>query len=188
MMATEPNEPTLSAPTPVVGAPPVPRWVLAVSAVVCVVVGALILGPRPDGVAGALDVSALPWVNAGINTVTTALLIAGFVAIRLRRVALHRALMTSALGFSALFLVSYVVYHWFSAGPTRYEGPGRALYLVMLGTHVVLAAVILPAALTTWLRGFGGQIAAHRRIAPATLGAWLYVSITGVLITWMAHG
>lgn len=168
--------------------PGVPRWVGAVSALVCVVVAALILGPRPEGVAGAIDVSALPWVNAGINALTTVLLVAGFVAIRLRRIALHRALMTSALACSALFLVSYVVYHWFSVGPTRYEGPGRALYLVMLLTHVVLAAAILPAALTTWLRGFSGQVAPHKRIAPATLAVWLYVSITGVLITWMAHG
>jgi uncharacterized membrane protein YozB (DUF420 family) len=48
--------------------------------------------------------------------------------------------------------------------------------------------VILPAALTTWLRGYAGQVTAHRRIAPATLGVWLYVSVTGVLITLMAHG
>jgi putative membrane protein len=113
---------------------------MGVSAAVCAVVAGLILGPRPDGVAGALDVSALPWVNAGINTVTAALLVAGFVAIKRRRILLHRALMTSALACSALFLGSYVVYHWFSAGPTRYDGPGRVAYLVLLVTHVVLAA------------------------------------------------
>lgn len=174
-------------PTSAVPAAPVPRWVVAVSAAVCLVVAGLILGPRPEGVAGAVDVSALPWVNAGINSVTTGLLVAGFVAIRRRRVALHRALMTSALACSALFLLSYVVYHWFSAGPTRYEGPARGLYLVVLATHVVLAASILPAALTTWVRGFTGQIGAHRRIAPLTLAVWLYVSVSGVLITVMAH-
>ncbi|MEZ4234641.1 MAG: DUF420 domain-containing protein [Myxococcota bacterium] len=165
-----------------------PRWVVAVSVVICAVVALLVLGPRPEGVAGAIDVSALPWVNAGINATTTLLLLAGFAAIKARRVAVHRALMTSALGCSALFLISYVVYHWFSAGPTRYEGAFRVPYLIMLATHVVLAAVILPAALTTWLRGFSGQIGPHRRIAPATLALWLYVSITGVLITVMAHG
>lgn len=158
------------------------------SATICLVVAFLILGPRPEGVAGALDVGLLPWVNAALNAITTVLLVTGFAAIRARRIALHRALMTSALACSALFLCSYVVYHWFSAGPTVYEGPLRGLYLVILITHVVLASLILPAALTTWFRGYTGRIAQHRRIAPTTLAVWLYVAITGVVITLMAHG
>lgn len=161
---------------------------MVLSGAICLVIALLILGPRPEGVAGAVDVRLLPWVNASLNAVTTVLLIAGYLAIRTRRIALHRALMTSALGCSALFLCSYVVYHWFSAGPTPYVGPLRGLYLVVLVTHVVLAATILPAALTTWYRGYSGRIAQHRRIAPTTLGVWLYVSITGVVITLMAHG
>jgi putative membrane protein len=165
-----------------------PRWIVVLSTVICLVVAFLILGPRPDGVAGAIDVGMLPWVNASLNAITTVLLLAGYVAVRARRIPLHRALMSTALGCSALFLCSYVVYHWFSAGPTRYEGSLRGLYLVILLTHVVLASIILPAALTTWYRGFTGRIVQHRRIAPITLGIWLYVSITGVVITWMAHG
>ena len=165
-----------------------PRWIVVLSGAICLVVAFLILGPRPEGVAGAVDVSMLPWVTATLNAITTVLLLSGYAAIRSRRVPLHRTFMTSALGCSALFLCSYVIYHWFSAGPTRYEGPLRAVYLVVLLTHVVLAAVILPAALTTWFRGFTGRIAQHRRIAPATLAVWLYVSISGVIITVMAHG
>ncbi|MEQ1504448.1 MAG: DUF420 domain-containing protein [Myxococcota bacterium] len=171
--------------TEVAGAP---SWVMVVSGVVCAVVALLILGPRPAGVAGAIEVGFLPWLNAGINAITTGVLVAGFIAIKQRKIALHRALMTTALGCSALFLISYVVYHWFSLGPTHYDGPGRLVYLVILLTHVVLAALILPAALTTWLRGYSGQIEAHRRIAPRTLAVWLYVTITGVVITVMAHG
>jgi putative membrane protein len=164
-----------------------PRWVAALSGAVFVVVAYLLLGPRPEGVAGAVDVSVLPWVNAGLNATTAALLVAGWLAIRARRVELHRALMTTALGASAVFLVSYVVYHWFSAGPTRYEGPFRGLYLVVLLSHVVLATVILPAALTTWYRGWTGRVSAHRRVAPTTLALWLYVAVTGVAITVLAH-
>jgi putative membrane protein len=162
--------------------------VYAVSIAVSVVVAILILAPRPEGFAGAIDVSALPWVNAAINTLTAGILVAGFAAIRAGRIALHRRLMTTALGTSSAFLASYVVYHTFSPGPAHYEGPWRGLYLFVLLTHVVLAALILPAALTTWLRGWTGRVADHRRIAPATLAVWLYVSVTGVLVTWMAHG
>ncbi|MEQ1570581.1 MAG: DUF420 domain-containing protein [Myxococcota bacterium] len=168
-------------------AEPPPRWVFALSGVVFVVVAFLLVGPRPEGVAGAVDVSVLPWVNASINALTAGMLVAAFVAIKTGHVAVHRALMTTCLGASALFLVSYVVYHWFSAGPTRYEGPFRAGYLVMLATHVVLATVILPAALTTWYRGYTGRLIAHRKSGPWTLALWLYVAVTGVAITVLAH-
>jgi putative membrane protein len=155
---------------------------------VCAVVAVLILAPRPAGLASAVDVSALPWVNATINALTACVLVAGFVAVRAKRIELHRRLMTTALGTSSAFLLSYVVYHTFKPGPAHYEGAFRGLYLFVLITHVVLAAVILPAALTTWVRGFTGRVADHRRIAPATLAVWLYVSVTGVIVTWMAHG
>ena len=165
----------------------VQRGIYAISAVVCFVVAFLMLGPRPEGVAGAIDVSSLPWVNAGINSLTTLVLIAGFIAIRQRNIALHRALMTTALGLSSIFLVVYITYHWFSTGPVRYQGDFRWIYLFILATHIVLAASILPLALTTWFRGWSGAVAGHRRIAPATLGLWLYVTITGVMIVGMAH-
>ncbi len=137
--------------------------------------------------AGSVDVSLLPTVNAGLNATTTTLLVLGFVAIRGKRIAVHRALMTSALATSAAFLVTYVVYHWFKVGPAVYHGDFRGLYLAILLSHIVLAAIILPLALTTWVRGWTGAIARHRRIAPATFAVWLYVSVTGVLIYWMVH-
>ncbi len=164
------------------------RVIYAISVVVCLAVAFLILGPRPEGVAGMVDVSALPWVNAGINSLTTLVLVAGFAAIRAGRVELHKWLMTSALGLSAVFLVVYIVYHWFSTGPVRYQGDFRSLYLFVLVTHVVLASVILPLALTAWFRGWSGKVDKHRRIAPATLALWLYVTVTGVMIVGMAHG
>lgn len=164
------------------------RVIWGLSLAVCGLVAFLMLGPRPDGVAGAVDVSALPLVNAALNSVTAVLLVAGFVAVRTGRIALHKGLMLGAFGTSALFLLSYVVYHWFSVGPARYEGPFRGAYLLMLLTHVVLAAVILPLALTTLVRGWTGAVAAHRPLARVTLPLWLYVAVTGVLIVWLTHG
>lgn len=177
----------MKADAPVHAEDAVPRWVTALSVTVFVVVAVLLLRPPGEPQPNAPDVSLLPWLNAAINATTALLLLAGYAAIRAKRVQLHRALMTSALGASALFLVSYVVYHWFSAGPTQYTGPFRAVYLAILVSHVVLAAVILPLALTTWFRGWTGRVAAHRRTAPRTLALWLYVAVTGVLITLLAH-
>ena len=164
------------------------RRVLALSGVIFVVVALLLFAPRPEGMAGWIDVSALPWVNAGINAICGLVLVAGFTAVKAGRIALHRALMTLAMGLSALFLVTYVTYHLFSPGPAHYAGEWRALYLVILLTHVVLAAVVLPAAMNTWARGFTGAVPEHRRLARPTFAAWIYVSVTGVLVTWMAHG
>ena len=164
------------------------RAISAVSVALVLVVAFLLMGPRPAGVAGAVDVSMLPWVNAAINSVTTGVLVAAFVAIRAKRVRVHRALMLTAFGLSSLFLVVYVTYHWFSVGPTHYEGRFRALYLAILVTHVLLAVVILPLALTTLGRGLRNEISRHRPLARITLPIWLYVTITGVVIVWMAHG
>lgn len=164
------------------------RPVYIVSAVLCAAVAFLILGPRPEGLAGSVDVSGLPAVNATLNGLAALLLAAGFVAIKQKRITLHKRLMLSAFATSGLFLCSYVVYHWFSAGPRHYEGGFRGLYLIILFSHIVLAAVILPLALTTLARALTGSIEAHRRIAPRTLAIWQYVSVTGVVIFWMLYG
>lgn len=167
--------------------PRLQRGVYALSAVLCLVVAGLVLGPVPASMKGAVDVSGLPFVNATLNAITALVLLAGFAAVRAGRIALHKQLMTTAFGTSTLFLLSYVTYHWFSEGPAVYRGGFREIYLFVLFSHIVLAALILPLALTAGLRGWFGAIDAHRRIAPATLATWLYVSVTGVAIVWMAH-
>jgi putative membrane protein len=163
------------------------RWIYLLSGVICVVVGFLIMGPRPPGLAGAVDVSLLPTVNASLNGVAFCLLMAGFVAVKSGRKRVHRWLMTSAFCTSGAFLVSYVFYHWFQVGPAKYHGDFRLFYFFVLMTHIVLAVVILPLAMTTLSYAVGGQIAQHKRVAPITFGLWVYVSLTGVLIYWMVH-
>ena len=88
---------------------------------------------------------------------------------------------------SAAFLVTYVVYHWFKAGPAEYVGDYRGLYLFILLSHIVLAAAILPMALITLYRGWNDQRGKHRAIARITLPLWLYVSVTGVVIYAMLY-
>ena len=128
-------------------------------------------------------VSSLPTVNATLNSLSAVLLLVGYAAIRGKRVALHRACMLAAFVVSALFLVSYVVYH-VQAGSTPFSGRGllRTVYFAILITHVVLAATILPMAIATLGRALHGRFAAHRRIARWTWPVWMYVSVTGVVI------
>jgi len=86
-----------------------------------------------------------------------------------------------------MFLISYVIYHWFKAGPKEYQGDLQLLYYFILISHIILAIIILPMALFTLYRGWQNQIQQHRKIAKITLPIWMYVSITGVLIYVMLY-
>ncbi len=157
------------------------------SLVVVAGVGLLLVGRGPQA-APAYDVSALPAVNALLNGTSALLLTAGFGFIRRRNVAAHRACMLSAFGVSTLFLVSYLVYHA-QAGSVPFQGRGwiRPVYFALLLSHVALAAVIVPLALTTIYRAWTERFDRHRRIARWTLPIWLYVSVTGVVVYWMLY-
>ena len=174
----------MSTPSP--AAPRPERFWLVVIAILTVVVVAavafLIYGPRPDGVAGRLDVRGLPAVNATFNALAAACLVTGYALIRRQRIVAHRRAMLAAFGCSAAFLTSYVVYHTFKPGPTPCPGPARGFYLAFLFSHVVLAPALVPLALLTLRRGWTMDVARHRRIARWTLPIWLYVSVTGVVI------
>jgi uncharacterized membrane protein YozB (DUF420 family) len=132
--------------------------------------------------------SILPHLNAALNGASFLLLLAGFYQIRRGRVGAHRALMVSALAVSGLFLVSYVVYHS-QYGSVRFTGQGiiRPVYFVILITHVILAAGIVPLVLITVRRALRGDFARHRRIARWTYPLWLYVSVTGVVVYLMLY-
>ena len=153
-----------------------------ISVVALLVLGAVMLGRAPAGGIG-VDVSMLPTVNAALNTASAVLLTTGFVFIRRRNVAAHRACMLGAFAVSVLFLVCYLVYHAY-AGSRPFAGQGwvRPVYFVLLVSHIVLAAAIVPLALTTIYRGLSAQVDRHKRLARRTLPIWLYVSVTGVIV------
>lgn len=152
------------------------------SALALVALAALMLGRGPGGAATA-DVAVLPTVNAVLNALSATLLIAGFVCIRRRNIAAHRGCMLGAFAVSVLFLACYLVYHY-HAGSRPFGGQGwiRPIYFVLLATHIVLAAAIVPLALTTIYRGLSWHLTAHVRLARWTLPIWLYVSVTGVVV------
>ena len=150
-------------------------------------VGYLLLGHQPPS-AGPAWVAALPLLNACLNATSAALLTGGWLFIRRRRVTAHKTSMVSALVVSTLFLVSYVTYHSL-AGSRPFGGQGwiRLVYFPLLVSHIALAAVIVPLALTTVYHALQESFARHVRIARWTLPLWLYVSVTGVLVYWMLY-
>jgi len=135
-----------------------------------------------------LTISDLPALNATLNGIAAILLVTGYLFIKQGRRRQHQWCMLGALTTSALFLVSYVTYHLHAGSrPFPGQGPIRVVYFVILITHVILAAVIVPLALLTAVRGLRSQFEKHVRIARWTFPVWLYVSVTGVVIYLMLY-
>ena len=135
-----------------------------------------------------MQISDLAVVNAILNAVATIFLTTGYVLIRCGQRQLHKRCMLAALTTSALFLLSYVIYHANTGSrPFPEQGVIRFVYFTILVTHVVLAVAIVPLALTTAARGLTAQYDRHVRIARWTLPLWLYVSVTGVVIYLMLY-
>jgi putative membrane protein len=167
------------------------RKVIAGLSVFVIVAVAVVLYvvPHPTRSAAASDgPDTLATVNAVLNGASAIGLLLGFAAIRQRRVDLHRLCMSTSFVLSSIFLVTYLVHHA-RVGSVKFQGAGvaKALYLVLLIPHVVLAAAIVPLALTTLYRGLTSDIARHRAIARRTLPLWLYVSLSGVLLYLMLY-
>ena len=135
-----------------------------------------------------LTISDLPTVNATLNTISAILLTTGYFCIRTRKPIAHRNCMIAAFIVSALFLTSYLTYHY-HAGSTPFEREGwiRGVYFAVLIPHIVLAALILPLALCTLYFALRKRFNKHRRIARWTLPIWLYVSVTGIVVYWMLY-
>jgi uncharacterized membrane protein YozB (DUF420 family) len=130
----------------------------------------------------------LPAVNAILNSIAALLLVLGFVFIKQKKVAQHRACMLAAFAVSAVFLVCYVVHHA-QVGSVPFRGPAalRPVYFAILIPHVLLAMAVVPLALVTISRGLKGKVEKHRRLARVTLPVWLFVSVSGVVVYLMLY-
>jgi uncharacterized membrane protein YozB (DUF420 family) len=133
-------------------------------------------------------IASLPALNATLNAIAGVLLLCGYMMIRRGRIETHRRFMLAAFATSALFLVSYVVYHA-NIGSRPFTGQGaiRYVYFAILITHVVLAAAVLPMALVTLTHALRERFDRHRRIARWTWPIWMYVSVTGVIVYLMLY-
>lgn len=142
------------------------------------------------------DFSFLPPFHATVNVLTAVVLLIAFYYIKQKNVQMHRRMIYVAIGLSVLFLLSYVAYHFTTpetlfgdanrdgvvdAAEKAAVGGLRTLYLVILLSHIVLAALALPLILFTFIRAYTGQVERHRKMARWVFPIWLYVAITGPL-------
>ncbi len=135
-----------------------------------------------------MTLSSIPFpeVNACLNGSATLLLTAGFILIKQKRVAAHRAVMLTTFAVSVIFLISYLAGK-FVNGLTMFDGTGvwRMVYFAILITHTILAVVIVPLILRTLWLALKGDIVRHRQWAKWTFPLWYYVSVTGVVVYFM---
>ncbi len=156
--------------------------IAVLSVLIPVVVGGLFFLDKTTA-NSSVDVSFQPPLHAILNSLTAIALIVGYINIRKGNIKIHRGAMLTAFGLSAVFLVSYVTYH-FLGERTIYGGDGalKYIYYFVLLTHIVLAVVIVPLVLLSVYFGITNQLSRHRRISKWTFPIWLYVAITGVLV------
>ena len=162
------------------------RIIFSVSLLVLVLV--IILNrkilPRPE--VPPSFIYFLPKLNAIINATCTILLLTSFYFIRRKKILIHKRLNITTFFLSSLFLISYVLYHYF-ADETKFpaDNPLRPLYLTILASHIILAALVLPLILISFYRGLNLQVLQHKAIVRWTFPIWLYVTITGVIVYLM---
>ena len=171
------------------------KLIAGISIAIPLAVAVLLFMPSKFGFTGEW-VKLLPHINAVINSLTALLLIAAVVAVKQKQIAIHKALMTSAFVFGALFLVSYVIYHA-SVPSTVFgdtSGDGvlneleaeaiggtRTFYLIVLLSHILLSIVVVPFVLMAFYFALTEKIDSHKKIVKFTFPIWLYVSVTGVI-------
>lgn len=175
------------------------NWLIGIFSVVVFVV-VLILGSVKLDIDPGFDVHIFAKINAFINAIIAVLLVAALVAVRKQNYALHKKIMMMALVLSVIFLVSYIAHHLL-AGEARFGdvnhdgiiseaektavGSMRTVYFIVLISHIILAAVILPFILFTAYRALTAEYARHKLLARITWPLWFYVAVTGPLVYWM---
>lgn len=135
-----------------------------------------------------ISITGLPTVNAALNLTAAILIGTGIYFIKQKNIRAHKVCMVAALAVSALFLTSYLTYHYnVGSVPFTKQGWIRGVYFPLLISHTALAAVVLPMVLRTAFLALKGRFSNHVRIARWTFPTWMYVSITGVVVYLMLY-
>lgn len=162
------------------------RIIISVSVLVFLVV--LLLNqkvfPKPESIPSYIFF--LPKLNAIINGTCSVLLLTSFYFIKRKKVEIHKRLNLTTFFLSSLFLVSYLTFHFF-APETKFpaDNPLRPLYLFILISHIILAAVVLPVILFSFHSGLNMKVEKHRKLVKWSFPIWLYVTVTGVIVYLM---
>lgn len=162
------------------------RWIFGIS--VFVFTAVLVLNrkilPRPDEIPGFIYF--LPSLNAVINGTCSVLLLISLYFIKRKNIIVHRRLNITTFILSSVFLLSYVTYHYLADEATfPKDNALRPVYLLILISHIILAALVLPLILIAFYYGLTNKIAKHRRITRWAFPIWLYVTVTGVIVYLM---
>ena len=128
----------------------------------------------------------LPPIYAGINALTSLLLIAALYFIKNGQRKIHEALMKVCIGLSLIFLVMYIAYHM-TTDPTPFGGEGviKYVYYFILISHILLSIIVIPLVLTSYTRAISSEFISHKKISKITFPVWLYVAVTGVIVYLM---
>jgi putative membrane protein len=171
----------------------------AISILVPAAVGILLFRGHP-ATPGIGWVSVLPHLHAALNSITVVMLITGYFLIRKNQKEWHHRVMTLSFIMGIIFLVSYITYHYLAAstvfGDANHDGilelseadavgKLRNVYLLILISHIVLAAIVVPFVLFAFYYALRGNFNRHKKIVKFALPVWLYVSLTGVIVYWM---
>ncbi len=135
----------------------------------------------------------LPKLNAMLNGTCSLLLLLSLYMIKQRNIAVHKKINIIAFCLSAVFLLSYIVYHWMAKEATYpIDSPLRSTYLIILISHIILAAIVLPLVLLSFYYGLKSQLPdgeayaqKHKKITRWSFPIWLYVTVTGVVVYLM---
>ena len=155
-----------------------------VSVIVFTVVVILNIIPKPNFVPDF--VRHLPFLNATINGTCSVLLLASLYFIKRKNIPVHKKINLTTFFLSSLFLVSYILYHYFSE-ETKFPADNslRPLYLAILLSHILLASLVLPFILISFYFGLNMKVPQHKKIVRWSYPIWLYVTITGVIVYLM---
>ncbi len=155
------------------------KWIVILSIIIPVIIAILFTVKIPN----IEPLTFLPPIYAGMNAVTALVLIAAVVAIKKKDKKVHEYFMKSAILFSVLFLVLYIMYHMTSdATPYGGEGTIKYIYYFILITHILLSIVVIPFVLITYVRAITSDFERHKKIARYTFPLWLYVAVSGVVV------
>lgn len=174
-------------------------WLISIFSVV--VFGAVVaLGNFKFNIHTSFDVHVFAKINAVLNSCVALLLVFALIAVKNKKYHLHKNLMLAAMVLSVLFLVSYIAHHLL-AGDARFgdinhdgvlseqeklqAGGLRIFYLLLLVTHIMLAAIILPFILFTAYRALTSEWPEHKKLAKYTWPLWLYVAVTGPVVYFL---
>ncbi len=135
-----------------------------------------------------MTVNDLSTVNALLNLASSVCLLRGFLKIKKEDREGHRKNMLAALGCSSLFLISYLIYHYYVGSVAfPYGGWIKALSLTILVPHIILAGTMAPFIATAVWFAAKAHFDAHRRLMRWVWPVWMYVSFSGVVVYLMLY-